>query len=314
MHSMQQLPRGVQLEEWVAFSAVVEHASFARAADALERDATVISRRISALERRLGVRLIERTTRRLAPTEAGQQFYERVKVSLDDIAEAEAEATAHGGVTARGTLRVSLPIAFGQKWIAPRLPSFIDAHPGLTIEAHFNDRYVDLIGEGFDAAVRLGNLPDSSLVMKRIASRRRMLVASPAYLAGHGEPRTPDDLRDHPCLHFFNAAGYPDWRFCSPDGRERRTVRVRGPLVSDDSTALVIAAVEGLGIMMVTDWLVSRELADGTLVEVMKHWPMDDDGAIYVMVPSGRFLATKTRVFRDWMVAQFSGHAPWEVK
>lgn len=312
---MQQLPSGLQFEELIAFATVVEQASFTCAAEVLMRDATVISRRVSALEKRLQVRLIERTTRRLAPTEAGRQLFEHLKSLLDGLADVEAEATAHAGGAPRGTLRLSLPGTFGRLWIAPALPHFLEAFPGVRIEARFSDRFVDLVGEGFDVAVRLGELHDSSLVMKRIAARRRLLVAAPSYIERNGEPRSPAELREHACLLFSGAQDYPDWRFRgtgSDDTAARQAVRVSGPLVSDDASALLGAALHGLGIIVATDWLVAPELARGTLRTVMADWPLDDEGAIYVVVPSQRFLAAKTRAFRDWIADRFTPNPPWE--
>lgn len=311
MHREQQWPTGLQVEEAVAFAAVAEHSSFVRAAEHLGRDATMLSRRVAALEQRLGVRLLERTTRRVALTEAGAAFLARIQTGLAAWTEAEASASAFADGAPRGTLRLALPISFGRMWIAPILPAFLTTHPQLRIETSFSNAFVDLIANGFDAAVRIGSLPDSRLVVRRIAGHRRLLCASPAYLDRHGTPATPEDLAAHACLGFTGFATHPVWHLTS--GAEGRSVAVNVtcPLVSDDSEALVQAAVQGVGIMLCTDWLVGRELAQGQLVPILSTWTSNDDGAIYAVVPSNQFVPTKTRAFVDWIADRFAPVPPW---
>jgi DNA-binding transcriptional LysR family regulator len=304
------LPDAAHLADLVAFVAVLERGSFTRAAEQLARDATVVSRRVSALEERLGVRLVERTTRRVAPTEAGTALFERARAILEQFAEAESAASAYGGDEPRGTLKVALPGSFGRMWIAPYLPAFLGAHPALRVEASFSNRFVDLVAEGFEVAVRLGGLPDSTLVARKVADRRRLLCASPAYLERHGTPRHPRELAHHDCLAFTGFVSHPEWKLVSGKG-ERAAVRVAGRLVSDDAEALVVAAVQGAGITMTADWFVGRELADGRLVPVLPDWTMDERGGIYVVVPSRRFLPAKTRAFTVWVARLFSPIPPW---
>lgn len=313
MHLMQQLPDGSHIAQLAALAAVVEHGSFSRAALSLGRDPTVLSRRIQALERRLGVRLLERTTRRVALTEAGAKFLARTRSIMEALAEAEEEAAAYAGGEPRGTLRLALPGSFGRMWIAPYLPDFLGAHPQVRIDAAFSNRFADLIGEGFDAAVRLGTLPDSGLIARKIAVRRRLLCAAPSFLERYGVPDRPEDLAALPCLGFTGFASYPDWHFTSGKG-ERVAMRVSGPLLADDAEALVVAAVRGLGIMQCTDWLVGRELSQGRLVPVLGDWTLEDEGAVYAVVPSRHLLAAKTRAFIDWIAARFAPVAPWQVE
>lgn len=307
---MQQWPDGNHVAELAAFAAVAEQGSFTKAAAALGRDATVLSRRVQSLERRLGVRLFARTTRHVALTEAGVGFLARAKAIAAALADAEEEASTHGSGAPRGTLRLALPATFGRMWIAPHLPDFIAAHPQVRIDASYSNRFVDLVAEGFDLAVRLGELADSRLVARRIAPRRRLLCAAPTFLERHGPLERPEALETLPCLAFAGLASHPHWTFGNTSG-ERVTIRADGPLVSDDAEALVHAAVRGLGIMLSTDWLVGRELAAGTLVPVLEQWLPQDEGAIYAVVPSNRLLPAKTRAFMDWIARAFSPVAPW---
>jgi DNA-binding transcriptional LysR family regulator len=312
MHPMQQWPDGNHIAEIAAFAAVAEQGSFTKAASALGRDATVLSRRVQSLERRLGVRLLARTTRHVALTEAGAGFLTRAQAIVAALHEAQEEASAHGGGEARGTLRVALPATFGRMWIAPFLPQFMAAHPQVRIDVSYSNRFVDLVAEGFDVAIRLGELADSRLVARRIAPRRRLLCAAPSFIARHGALERPDDLARLPCLAFAGLASHPNWTFSNARG-ERVTIRAEGPLVSDDAEALCYAAVQGRGIMLSTDWLVGRDLAAGTLVPVLEEWMPEDEGAIYAVVPSIRLLPAKTRAFMDWISQRFSPVPPWRL-
>ena len=307
---MQQWPEGAHVEEMAALAAVAEQGSFAKAAESLRRDATVLTRRIQALERRLGVRLLERTTRRVTLTEAGARFLARTQDAMAMLMEAQNEASAAATGEPSGTLRLALPGTFGRRWIAPYLSEFLTRYPQVRIHAEFSNRFVDLIGEGFDAAVRLGELSDSSLVARRIADRRRLLCASPAYLERRGTPARPEDLRDHACLGFTGFSFHPDWTFTDREG-QRVTVRIQGPLVADDAETLVPAGVSGLGIMMCTDWLVGRELADGTLVPLLSEWVMEGEAGVYAIIPSRGLQPAKTRAFVDWIAARFAPVPPW---
>lgn len=310
MHLMHQWPDGNEIAEIAAFAAVAQQGSFTKAAAVLGRDATVLSRRVQSLEQRLGVRLFTRTTRHVALTEAGAGFLVRAQAIAGALADAREEASTYGRGEARGTLRLALPGTFGRMWIAPYLPEFMAAHPQVRIDASYSNQFVDLVAEGFDAAVRLAELADSRLVARRITPRRRLLCAAPAFLARHGAPSRPEDLERLPCLAFSGLASHPNWTFVNAQD-ERVTVRADGPLVSDDAQALVHAAEQGLGIMLSTDWLVGRELATGTLVPVLGEWLPHDDGAIYTVVPSNRLLPAKTRAFIDWIAARFAPIAPW---
>ena len=295
--------------ELSSFVAIAEALSFSRAGERLRRDATVLSRRLRALEARLGVRLIERTTRSVALTEAGRAYLERAREILRSIDEADREATMHATGEPRGHLRLALPDSFGRIWLAPMLTEFLAAHPRITVEAEFSNRFVDLVGERFDLAVRLGELNDSRLVARRVCARRRLLCAAPDYLARHGAPRRPEDLARHACLVFTGLSNRDRWDMADSKGSVRR-VAVSGQLVSDDAEVLVDAAVAGLGIMLATDWLVGPRLQAGSLVHVLPRWEVVDEGAIYIVTPSGAGSASKTRAFSDWIAARL-GDPPW---
>ncbi|CAA2139034.1 HTH-type transcriptional regulator DmlR [Hyphomicrobium sp. ghe19] len=223
---MQESREPARLEQLEAFAAVAETGSFTTAARKLGRDASVISRRLSQLEEQLGIRLMSRTTRRVTLTEAGKLYYRRIQVILDELAQANREASDIA-TSPQGVLRISLPVTFGRQWIAPLLPAFLKQHPQIRIDAHFSDRRVDLVADGFDIAIRVGTLRDSSLTVRKIASYRYVMAAAPSYLAKRGTPRTPESLAKHDCLGFSGHAAWPDWLLMK-DGK-RRTVHPTGP-------------------------------------------------------------------------------------
>jgi DNA-binding transcriptional LysR family regulator len=296
VHAMQELLQRGGLELLAAFVAVVENGSFAFAAKKLGRDASIVSRRVRQLEQQLGVRLLSRTTRRVALTEVGALYYRRVQASLDELAIASREAS-HLAASPQGLLRISVPVTFGRQWIAPLLPPFLGRHPQIRIDARFSDRLVDVVSEGFDVAIRVGVLRDSSLTSRKIASYRNLLVAAPSYLSRHGKPRTPADLAKHACLGFSGHADWPDWLMMK-DGK-RKTVRPVGPLIADNSEVVLMAAMEGAGITFTPDWLAGPALRERQLVEVLPGWGGKAEGGVYAILPPGRLIPTKTRLFVD---------------
>ncbi|MER8426394.1 LysR family transcriptional regulator [Mesorhizobium sp. M1403] len=308
---MQQSHEPAALAEMAAFAAIAEARSFTKAAARIGRDATILSRRLASLEERLGVRLLHRTTRSVSLTEAGSEFLVRIRAILAAVDEAEAVASAHAGGGPRGVLRLALPGSFGRMWIGPLLPQFLAEFPDVRIEAEFSNRFVDLVAENFDVAVRLGALEDSRLVARKVATRRRLLCAAPSYLARRGTPAAPEALLEHSCLGFSGFQTFPAWEMTDTTGR-RVSIEVSGPLVTDDAEVLVEAAVQGVGLMMSTDWLVGRELADGRLVPVLEDWTLADEGAVYVVMPSAKGQAAKTRAFADWIGKRFAPVPPWQ--
>lgn len=295
---MQELPDQISLDELAAFVAVAEAGSFAKAAEALGRDASVLSRRVSQVEQRLGVRLLSRTTRRVALTEVGATYCRRVQALLEELASASREASDHAA-SPQGLVRVSLPLTFGRQWVSPLLPGFLARHPLIRLDLRFTDRFVDLVAEGIDVSIRVaaGKPRDSSLTTRKIATYRNLLVASPGYLAERGNPATPADLAGHACLGFTGYAAWPDWPLTK--GGRRQTVRPDCTLVADHSEVLLAAAVEGAGITFTADWLAGPALRDGSLVEVLPGWGGREDGGVYAVMPPGRLVPAKTRLFVD---------------
>lgn len=291
---MQELLERGSLEQLAAFIAVAETGSFTEAAKNLGRDASVISRRVSLLEQQLGVRLLSRTTRRVALTEVGAIYHRRVQTLLDELAVASREASDIAA-SPQGLLRVSVPVTFGRQWIAPLLPAFLARHPLIRIDIRFSDRLVDVVAEGFDVAIRVGVPRDSTLTSRKIASYRSLLVAAPSYLASHGRPKTPDDLAAHACLGFSGHADWPDWLMMK-DGK-RRTVRPVGPLVADNSEVVLMAAISGAGITFTPDWLAGPEIRAGRLVQILPGWSGRAEGGVYAVMPPGHLVPTKTRLF-----------------
>ncbi|MCB4768706.1 LysR family transcriptional regulator [Ancylobacter sp. Lp-2] len=283
-------------DDLLAFVAVADTGSFVLAAQRLGRDASTVSRRVGKLERRLGVRLLSRTTRRVALTEIGAAYHHRLQAVLDELNSAGRDASERAA-TPQGLVRVSLPMSFGRLWIAPLIPGFLARHPQIRVDLRTTDRYVDLIEEGFDVAIRVGTLPDSSLTARRIATYRSRLVAAPAYLARRAAPQRPEELAEHDCLGFTALASWPDWPLAR-DG-ERVTVRPSGPLVSDSSEILLLAALEGVGIGLFPDWLAGPPIGEGRLVEVLPGWVGTIEAGVHAVMPPGRLVPAKVRLFVD---------------
>lgn len=303
MQTMQQSNPQADLEHLRAFVAVASHLSFAKAAKALDRDSSVITRRVHALEQHLKARLFERTTRRMTLTETGRAYLVRVQAALDELDLAESEVHARS-THPHGLLRVSLPLTYGRLWIAPLLPGFLEKYPEVQLDARFSDRYVDLIEEGFDVAVRLGALSDSGLIARRIGDFQRHLYASPGYLKRWGRPRSPSDLVQHRGLAFAGPECPTAWTYSR--GREQVKIAIPVVMTMDEATSLVLAAEADLGLVVATDWLVHEQLARGSLVPVLPDWAVGPDGGIYTVHSSARLLPGKTRAFIDWI----SEHLP----
>ena len=294
--------------ELEVFVRVVQAGSFSAAARGLDLTPSAVSKQIARLEDRLGARLLNRTTRRLNATEVGSAFYERCARILADMAEAEqAVIDLHGAP--RGLLRISLPLSFGRLHIVPLIPDFLAKYPEVRIDLSFNDRMVDLIEEGMDLAVRVGELSDSSLIARRLAPNRRVVCAVPAYIERAGRPERPADLKDHNCLVYTYRALRHDWRFRGPDGQEE-TVRVSGNLESNEAEALRASVLGGVGLGLLPLWLIGQDLASGRLLEVLLDYHAPDS-AIYAVYPPGRHLSPKVRVFVDLLAAFFTGWEAW---
>jgi DNA-binding transcriptional LysR family regulator len=281
-----------------AFCRVVEAGGFSAAAAELNISHTVMSKQVRQLEALLGAQLLNRTTRRLAPTEAGQAYYERARRILEDLQDADLAVTQHHAAP-KGTLRVNAPMAFGTLDVALWLPRFMARYPELKVDLVCNDRLVDLIEEGFDVALRLAHdLPDSSLMAKRLASSKMLLVASPAYLEQHGTPQIPQDLAKHNCLTYTLVPRPNEWLFNMRDGSVE-TVAVRGSLQSNTSLALREAALAGVGITATTSFIVHDDVARGALVPLLSDF-MARARELYALYPHNRHLSPKVRAFIDF--------------
>ncbi|EGH71550.1 LysR family transcriptional regulator [Pseudomonas syringae] len=296
-------------DEISALLAIASERSFVAAARLLQRHPTVISKRLAAIEARLGVRLIERTTRQVRLTDAGARLVDRLRAATGLITEAEQEATL-GAAEIRGVLRLAMPAAMGRLWLSPLLPEFLFAHPQLSVEVDYSERFVDIIAEGIDAAIRIGELNDSRLVAKKLGDHRRILCASPAYLQRWGMPHRPGDLRDHNCLGFTGLASFPEWRLS--DGERLETIVIgQGCLSSNDSEALLVAAKAGVGILGAGEWLMSRDIGAGRLIQLLPDWTLDPQGGIYLIRPSAKFTPAATLAFKTWIESKFAQGTPW---
>lgn len=287
------------------FARVVTAGSMSAAGRELGFSPAVISKRIRRLEERLGTRLLQRTTRQIAMTEAGQGFYERVVAILASAEEAEAWVARRSSV-ARGVLRVSAPTSFGRLHIAPHLRPFLESHPDLTVDLELSDAFVDIVGDGFDLAVRIADLQDSSLVARRLAPNHRVLCASPDYLASHGTPTSVGDLSRHRLL----AHNADHWRLEGPDGPV--TVRIESPLKTNSSEVVREAVIAGVGIALRSTWDVGPELRSGSLLQVLAGHGGARKAAIHAVYPSRRHLAQKVRVFIDHLAELYGPTPPWD--
>ncbi len=278
------------------FARVVEHGGFTAAAHTLGQSPSAVTKTIARLEDELGTQLFNRTTRSLRTTDFGQEFYERCLQILADLDEAEANLK-RGNAVARGCIRAVVPLSFGRVTLAPELPSFFERYPDVSLDLHFSDSAVDLIGSGFEIAVRTGNSADSRLTTRLLTRGIQVTVAAPRYLARHGEPRTPLELLQHNCL--ISRFG-PDWNFKDSDGRLQQ-IRVRGNATINSGDALREAAVAGTGIAQGTWWLYRKDLESGALRAVLT--PYNTDGApVSVLYPPQRHLPAKLRAFIDFLV------------
>lgn len=290
------------------FIKVVQAGSFSAAARDVSSISS-ISRQIKALETELGVRLLNRNTRRLSLTDAGRRFYERVTAIAHDLDKATAEVRSLQE-DVRGRLRVSLRVSVGTTMVVPALPNFLARYPDLHIDIVLTDERKDLIAENLDVALWLGNIPDADIVARRLTPSQRIVCATPAYLARHGVPQVPDDIRHHKCL-LYDAPSYRDeWSF-TKDG-EQTTVDVRGPLRTDNGLVLMSAGLTGLGLFVVHEWMVRGLLAEGKVVRVLGDYvvnPKPGDAELYAVYPSSRGLSRTVRVFVDFLVELFGAAA-----
>ena len=312
-----------KLKAFETFASVATRGSLSAAARAEGVAPAVVSRRLDALEDHLGVKLLVRTTRRLALTHEGTAFLEDCQRILTEVAGAEASVSA-GGVQASGQLRVTAPGGFGRRHVAPLVPGFRAAHPRLRISLNLSDRVVDLAGEGYDCAVRVGDLPDSSLVSIRLADNRRLCVAAPAYLQRRGTPQHPRELAQHDCLVLSSDASQTrGWAFRLPPdagapssqraGGEGEVIHLRpgGPLDCSDGQVLHDWCLAGHGIAWRSIWEVEREIAAGLLVPVLDEFAAPPNGIYAVLPHAAKLLPLRVRLWVDWLRAHYGNAAYW---
>lgn len=291
-----------------AFVTVVSEGSFTRAADRLELSPQLVSKYVSQLEHHLGTRLLNRTTRKIHLTEAGARYHQRAQQVLNDIDDMENQLGDLQG-EARGRLRISAPVSFAVRHMAPLLAEFQAAHPAVGIDLQLNDRKVDIVEEGFDIALRIGHLKSSSLIARRIAPVRLVMCAAPAYLARHGTPRQPEDLRDHRYLRYSYMdpeAGQPVFRWLQSQGGSRDS-----ELVSNNGDVLVEAAIAGAGIAIQPTFIAGEAIRDGKLrILLPDHEP--EPLALYAVYAHRQLLASKVRSFIDFLDGYFGDPPYWD--
>ncbi len=285
------------------FAKVVETRSFAGAAAELKLSKATVSKAVSRLEARLGTRLFNRTSRRLALTDAGRQLSAPAAAILAGGEAAESEALAQS-VSPRGLVRLAAPMSFGVLHVAPLLPEFLAAYPQVNVDLHLSDAMVDVIGEGFDAVLRIAALPDSSLIARRLCGVERYLVAAPAYLQAHGTPKHPLQLAEHECLGYAYLLTPDTWRFAGKDG-EVASVRPAGRLRVNNGDAMMPALVAGLGLGVLPDFILRDALADGRLEIVLPNWSLAA-AALHFVTPPGGPRPARVEALADFLAARLS--------
>ncbi|WP_207063423.1 LysR family transcriptional regulator [Motiliproteus sp. SC1-56] len=291
-----------KLTSMKVFCRVVARENFSQAARDLRISPAMVTKHVAALEEQLGIRLLNRTTRRVNTTEAGERYYHLCTGLLNDIEEAEASLNELG-TKPSGLLRLTAPIDFGVLCLAPAIAAFLSRYPEVEIDINYQDRKVNLIEEGFDLALRIGALSDSTLVAQRLLNGRLICCASPAYLQQHGRPQTPQDLRDHNCLTYTYSSTNNEWLFYRD--KERHAVKVSGRLNSNNGRAMVAAARQGVGIILKPNFMVEDALARGELVELFADYEIPTHN-VYLVYPHRQFLPAKMRLFIEFLKEYFS--------
>lgn len=279
------MPTLPDLEGLAIFAKAAEMRSFARAADELSLSKATVSKAVGRLETKLGARLFNRTSRRLGLTDLGRALASRAAAILAEAEALESEALSQS-VAPRGPIRVTAPMSFGVLRVAPLVPEFLRTYPEVSIDLRLDDALVDIVGEGFDAALRIASLPDSSLVARKLCDAPRYLLAAPSYLEAHGTPKHPLELADHSCLSYGHSPSQETWRFRSTSG-ETLSMRAHGPLRVNNGDAMLPALIAGLGLGVLPEFIVSDALADGRLVSVLSEWSLPSSVLYWVTPPSG---------------------------
>lgn len=292
-----------RLTEMEAFATVVDQGGFTDAAKKMGISKSAVSKHVSALEARLGARLLNRTTRRVSPTEIGLAYYDRARRVLNDAGDADALVTSMQSAPS-GLLRISVATDFGVNLLSPMLGDFLTEYPDITVNMVLNNRYVELISEGFDLAIRIGELEDSSMRARKLTETSNRIIASPSYFQKYGRPMRIEDLNDHRLLHYSNQASGNAWKITGPSG-EKRVIRSAGWLTVNDGQSLMNAAISGLGIAYLPQFLCAEALRDGLVQEAIPNLPVESMG-VFAVYPPGRFTQPKVRAFIDFLARRFS--------
>ena len=289
------------------YCSVVENDSLADAARKMNVSPSVVSKHLSALENHLGVRLLNRTTRRISITEEGTAYYERCKQIITDVAEAEIEvSSAH--TAPRGLLKITAPVTFAHRHLTPHLPKFLDMFPEVEVQVQVNDRVVDLVDEGIDLAIRISQLKDSSLIARRLAPNRRYIAATPEYLERNGTPKSVDDLKDHRLITWPPGNPLNDWHFLI-DGVDR-IIKVKGAIAVNEGDAILTTLLAGGGLGMTQEFLAGPFVKEKKLVPLLEEI-VREDNPIYAVYPSSRHLSPKVRAFVDFLVKTYGPKPYW---
>ena len=298
----------VDLVDVLAFVRVVETGAFARAGERMGISKSILSRRVARLETQLGAKLLTRTAQGAQPTDIGQAYYARAANILAEL-EAAQEVVAEAVTQVAGPIRLSAPLTFGTQYLAPALADFAKLYPLVELDVSLDDRTVDLVGGGYDLAVRIGSLKDSALVARRIAPVRGAVLASPAYLDRHGRPEHPRDLNGHELLLYTNVGPSHHWRF-NVDGKpEPISGRVR--MRANNGELLREAACAGLGIVLLPTFIASSAIEAGTLEVLLSDYPLDENG-LHVVMPPGRATTARVRALVDFLAARFGPEPAWD--
>ena len=289
------------------FAAVVENNSLAGAARAKNISPSVVSKQLAALEDRLGVRLLNRTTRRISLTEVGSAYYDRCKRILADVDEAEV-AVSQSHAAPRGRLKITAPTTFAHRHVAPHLPSFIARFPDVEVQLLVNDRIVDLVDEGIDLAIRISVLKDSSLIARKLANNVRSIVAAPEYLSRHGRPHVPDELIQHTLLTYPPGNQINDWHFMV--GGTETVIRAKGAIMTSNGDSILKAVQAGGGLAMLPSFMTGEHIKSGRLIEVLSEF-VREDVPIYAVYPSSRHLSPKVRAFVDFLIETYGPQPYW---